>query len=52
LVEKLKTIAGKDFHAGFNSVPLDISGMKLNKGIYFVRVSSGNSSKIIKLQVL
>jgi hypothetical protein len=52
LGRNIKTIANKEYPAGFNSVPLDISGMKLDKGIYFVKISSGNSSKIIKLQVL
>lgn len=51
LGRNIKTIASKEFHAGYNSVPLDISGMNIGKGIYFVRVSSGNSSKVIKLEV-
>jgi hypothetical protein len=51
LGRNIKTIAGKEYLAGFNSVPLDISGMNLCKGIYFVRVSSGNSSKVIKMEV-
>jgi hypothetical protein len=51
LGRNVKTIATKEYHAGFNTVPLDISGMKLVKGIYFVRVSSGNSSKVIKMEI-
>jgi hypothetical protein len=51
LGRNIKTIASKEYPEGFNSVPLDISGMNLGKGIYFVRVNSVNSSKIIKLEV-
>lgn len=51
LGRNIKTIAIKEYHSGFNTVPLDISGMNLGKGIYFVRLSSGNNSKTLKMEV-
>jgi hypothetical protein len=49
LGRNIKTISHKEYLAGFNSVPIDISG--LGKGIYFVRTNSGNNSKVIKMEV-
>jgi hypothetical protein len=51
LGRNIKTIASKEYPEGFNSVPLDISGMNLGKGIYFVRINSKNDSKVIKMEV-
>ena len=52
LGRNIKTIANKQYPAGFNIIPIDISQMQLDKGIYFVRINSGSNSKVIKLQVL
>jgi len=46
----VKTISGKEFPAGFHSLPLTTGN--LQKGIYFIRISDDNVSKVIKLQVL
>jgi hypothetical protein len=49
LGRNIKTFALKEYPEGFNSVPLNIQDME--KGIYFVRINAGNSSKVIKMQV-
>jgi hypothetical protein len=51
LGRNITCLPGKKYPEGFSSVPLDLRELNLKKGLYFVRVTAGEDTKVIKMQL-